>query len=307
MELVGFGDLHIKPQQTALQYDALTLPRETDAVVMTGDVVHRVEPADIAAGREFFERLDEQDVPVLCLPGNHDPHPHFDALIEGFETPVLCHERVIEGQAFEAYDVSTSFRQHSFVGIGCESFDITPELRLIDFDSLDPRTAADRRFAADAMAGKLEDAVYGYVQGAQSRAELRTELGIKAGERSQFITQLDAVCERFDHVSSLLGEATGPVVFLSHVPPYNTRLDRHHSIGQREADLEGLHVGSLGLKLALRAHRPIAALSGHSHNGEYQVGIGDGDRPHLLNLDYRRPVQISVDGDDDTFSYAFKT
>ncbi|MEF8914584.1 MAG: hypothetical protein V5A17_08145, partial [Natronomonas sp.] len=62
--------------------------------------------------------------------------------------------------------------------------------------------------------------------------------------------------------------------------------------------------GSIGLKLALRKHRPIAALSGHSHNGEYQPGLdGTAGRPHMLNVGFRGIVDVEVDGAADAFGF----
>lgn len=305
MELVGFGDLHLKPRNTAIKYDALELPPETDAVVVTGDIIHRTGPDDIEEGRKFFRRLNEFGRPIVCVPGNHDPLGHFESLIEEFETATLCHDQVVtidNGQ----FDPSDSLTEHSFVGVGCELSNCEPEISILDFDSLNPRTATDRRYAADRAASDLEDAVYQHVCGNATESELLDELNITPAEQSRFNTQLQDTIEEYERIRSLLSAADGQTVFLSHVPPYNTPLDRHHSIGQREADLEGLHVGSLGQKLALRELRPIAALSGHSHNGKYQHGIGDKERPHLLNFDFQRPVRIRVDGVNDVFSFDFK-
>lgn len=104
----------------------------------------------------------------------------------------------------------------------------------------------------------------------------------------------------------MFDDASGPIVFLSHVPPYNTPLDRHHSIGVREADFDGLHVGSIGTKLELRKHNPFVALSGHSHNDAYQPGFaGQGGEPHCLSLDFEGMARITVDANNRTFGYEF--
>ena len=66
--LLGIGDPHIKPANTAIDYDHLSIPPDVDAIVTNGDVIHRPDPGDIDTGREFFERLNESayvlDVPI---------------------------------------------------------------------------------------------------------------------------------------------------------------------------------------------------------------------------------------------------
>lgn len=307
MKILGFGDPHIKPVDTAINYDALDVPPEIDVIVTNGDVVHRTESDDLKAGRQFFERLATESIPVLGVPGNHDPDPWYDTLVGGLSNVTNIHKQVVKGKALPGeQSTSESFERHTFVGWGCESFDCSPVIRITDFAALDPRDAADRRYAADRAATRLEDAVYSYIIGDDDWGDVRDRLSIAASEQRTFRAQLRTAVEQFDLLDGLLTEATPPVVVISHVPPYNTHLDRHHSIGEREFDLEGLHVGSLSLKLALRKHRPIAALSGHSHNGEYHVGIGDGcTRPHLLNLDFRGVVEVEVDGKAGIFGYTF--
>lgn len=304
MELLAFGDPHIKPTGATIDYDALEIPSNVDVVVTTGDVVHRTGQEDLRAGRTFFERLDAADVPIVGVPGNHDPLDQYDSLVGGLENVVVAHERVVTGDAFtDVHRDALSGR--SIVGWGCERFDCKPEIRFTSFEALDPRDAANRRYAAAEAASRLEDAVFDYVTGDADRTELERRLGVREGERRAFREQLSHAESRFDRLDSLLAAAPAPTVFLSHVPPYNTPLDRHHSIGERELDLDGLHVGSLSLKLALRLHSPVVALSGHSHNGAYQAGIdGKGGVPHLLNLDFRGIVRIRV-GSDGAFGFEF--
>lgn len=308
MELLAFGDPHIKPAGATIDYDALRIPDGIDAIVTNGDVVHRTGPDDLAAGREFFERLAEADVPVVSVPGNHDPLSSYDDLVGDLESVVLAHDRVVAGDG-ERVDGRRALAPFDVVGWGCETFDCKPEVRLTSFDALDPRDEPDRRYAADEAASRLEDAVFDYVTGDRdrhARDELAAELGVRRDERPAFRDQLAAAAERFDRLDDLLARASSPTVFLSHVPPYNTELDRHRSVGDREPDLDGLHVGSLSAKLAVRAHDPVAALSGHSHTDEYQPGLdGRGGTPHFLSLDFRGVVRLSIDGANRTFGYEF--
>lgn len=306
MELLAFGDPHLKPVEGAIDYEKLRLPADVDAVVTTGDVIHRPEPADIEAGRDFFAHLDQLGVPVIAVPGNHDPHEHYPDLLADCENVVDAHERVVTADDFER-GVQADFDDHRFVGWGCEQFNFEPELRLVDYPALDPRegrSRRERRYESDRQAQRLEDALFEFVRGRLDRAALRSELGVTTN-RSQFATQLERLVETYETITGLLDRAGRPTVVCTHIPPYNTELDRHHSIGERELDLDGLHVGSIGLKLALREGRPIAALNGHSHNGGYEPGIGDDARPHMLNLDFQGIASLTVDGPSGGFGFEF--
>lgn len=110
-----------------------------------------------------------------------------------------------------------------------------------------------------------------------------------------FITQLEATESVNGELTSLIESAPGRTIVCSYVPPYNTEADRHHAVGDRDMDLEGAHVGSLGLKLALRHHQPLAAFHGHSHNPIYEVGFGEATTPHSLNPGFQGIVRVTVD------------
>lgn len=95
-------------------------------------------------------------------------------------------------------------------------------------------------------------------------------------------------------VSTSIADVPEATVVLSHVPPYNTAVDHHHHTIGRDDDLSCHHVGSVGLKLALRKQRPHAALSGHSHHHDYQLRIKDDERPHMLGLGILGVHSVSV-------------
>lgn len=322
MKLLAFGDPHLKPGGESVDLDAVRVPPDIDAVVTTGDVIHRTDPDSLALARAFFERLNEAGVPVVCTPGNHDPQDQFASLVDGLPTVVNAHDRVVTGTAFPSGTAPASAANeddtagsedgpadpldgHAFVGWGCESTTFEPEIRLTDVSALDPRDAeGDRRYAADTAAGRLEDAAYDHVTGDRDVGRFADAVGVARPELAAFREGVDRLEALFDRLDALLASAPEPTVVLTHVPPYNTPLDRHHSIGAREHDLDGLHVGAIGLKLALRKHRPVAALCGHSHNGAYQPGLtGDGGPPHTLNLDYRTVLTVEIDGNEGSFSY----
>lgn len=276
MRLLVFGDLHLKPGGRQFSYDGLTLPEGTDAVVSTGDLVHQVDDRSISTARTFLERVASLGVPVYSVPGNHDPVPCHEELLEDIDGVDLLHDgRVTKPST-------------PLVGAGVAQFDISTEIRYQEFEALDPTTADDEAFAVEQHAQRLEDAAYDYVTDPTMDIErLESRLDVRSDERSDFRTQVAAFEASHERFSSLLEPAADGAVLVTHAPPYNTSLDRHHSVGQREAGLDGLHVGLLGLKTAMRAHPPAGVLSGHSHLREYDVlSVGE-CRVHMLGLGFR--------------------
>lgn len=299
MDLLAFGDLHLKSAGAGIQYDQLYVPEQTDAVVVVGDIVHRAEPDELAVGRKFFERLDEAGVPVVVVPGNHDPHEHYPTMIDGCQNVVNAHGRVVTGDAFTHLgDAPLSGLQ--VVGWGCEQFDFTTEIDVTAIPPLDPtdeRNPHDRDYQADQAAQAVEDAVFDVVAGEATPKSVLDRFDVPAGERRGVLDGIERARSSYETVSNSIAgaSASGEAIVLSHVPPYNTSIDRHHAMA-REDDRNGLHVGSLGLKLALRRYHPLATLSGHSHHHDYQPGIGDAGQPHVLGLGFQGVHSISVGG-----------
>lgn len=305
MRLLAFGDLHLKPSGTGIDYDQLTLPPETDAVVTVGDVVHRTDPESLAVGQAFFDHLESLGTPVISVPGNHDPERYHERLIGDRRGVVNAHGRVVSAEAFEGSEFDGRLGGHGFVGWGCETFDQTLELRATDVPSLGLRRD-DRgvgRHAADRAATRLEDAVLGYVRNDVECTELLASLDIGQEYRAECLEKLDRTRTVYETLSDLLHRAPSPSIVLTHVPPYNTGVDRHHSVGTGETAPDMLHCGSLGLKLALRVHEPLVALNGHSHGGEYEPGDGPGGRPHVFNLGYQGVATVTVDGTAGGFGF----
>jgi len=141
----------------------------------------------------------------------------------------------------------------------------------------------------------LENELYRFLTEETTKRDLLSELDISQGNREEFATQLDNTVETYEEISELLTDANEAPIVLSHVPPYNTEADRHHSIGQREMELESAHVGSLALKLALREHSPPVALHGHSHNPAYEPLFDTEAGVHSLNPGFQGIVRISLE------------
>jgi Icc-related predicted phosphoesterase len=296
---LAFGDLHLKPGGDAIDYDELQIPANCDLVVTNGDVMHREDEDSIATGREFFARLDDADPPVITVPGNHDPLDSHRDLVAGFDTVHNAHETVVSAADLTT---DTSLDGHSVVGWGCEQFDFTPEITISDFEALDPGDtdpSQERRYLATERATRLEDAVFGHLEGERDRSVLCDVLDIE--RRRAFTTQLDRAIEIFDTLAALFDETSGPTLLLTHIPPCNTALDQHHKLAQD--DEKQYFVGSLGLKLALRKYRPIAVIAGHAHVGEYDAGIAEHARPHMIDLGKQSVVRIQADGTTGAFTY----
>jgi len=300
--ILVFGDPHIKPIETSVDLSRISIPDDIDLVVSLGDVIHDARDDAIEYGRDFFERVASFDRPVVAVPGNHDPLEHYSDIIGGLDNVRNAHDRVLTPS--DSRDSATSSRTEiQFVGWGCEQFDQEPELRPAEFPELIPENSpGQRRYIADQVAQRIEDELYAYLTGGRDIHSLAETLEIKPSNRPAFQEQVDETAAVFDHLSELIKTAAGETVVLSHVPPYNTESDRHHSIGDRDNDIEGLHVGSSGLKLALRAHGPVAALHGHSHNPTYECLDGS-QVVHSLNLGFQGIATVTIETNPAGFSF----
>lgn len=302
MELLLFSDAHIKPVDESVDWAQLTVPSDVDLVLSLGDVIHDAREDALAYGHQFFEQLASHDVPIVAVPGNHDPVEYYPELLDGISSAVNLHRSALSTDDFP--QLRTSAEPLSFVGWGCEQFNQEPEIRPNEFPSLSPATGnGSSRYEADQLAQRLEDELYRYLTTDVTERDLVSRLGIAESNQREFLQQLEQTATVYTELSSLLEQSEYPTIVLSHVPPYNTEADRHHSIGQREMGLEGAHVGSIGLKLALRNHRPLAAFHGHSHNPVYNPGFGDETTPHSLNPGFQGIVRVSINGRTEMFSY----
>lgn len=303
MELLVFGDTHIKPVEEAVDWDKLSVPPDVDVVVSVGDVIHDAREDAIEYGRRFFEELASHEKPIVAVPGNHDPVEHYPEILDGIPNAVNIHNSGTDLTGI-AENVPTTETQYTFVGWGCEEFDQGPEIRPHEFSALSPEGDGNtRRYIADQIAGRIEDEIHLYLTTDRTEMELLSELEIAEDNKREFLDQLFQTVTAFKSISSLIENAEGKRIVLSHVPPYNTKADRHYSIGDREMDVEGFHVGSLGLKLALRVHQPLAAFHGHSHASMAETGFGDSDSSLSLNPGYQGIVRVSFDEETGGFGF----
>ncbi|WP_227134655.1 metallophosphoesterase [Halorubellus salinus] len=291
MRLLVCNDLHLKPDASDHDVDAMSVPDGLDAVLVVGDLTHRDGPEDVQLARSFVERFDA-DCPVFYVPGNHDHAPMPTQVVDAVPTAQSGHEAVLELDGLIV------------VGWGCERRSLTASLDQTEFPAIDARTAprGERRYAADQAAADVEAACYDVVTDATTPEAAADRLGIRAANRPAFRRAIDDIDTTYERLSDLLAGRTD-VLVASHLSPFNTSFDRHHSKGTREEDLEDLHTGSIALKLAVRTHDVYGTVTGHSHAFGYDTGGEDGGRPHYLNLGFRGLSVVDVDPAAGVFSF----
>ena len=258
VDLLVISDLHLRA--TGAQYPVADLPVEShDLVLSLGDVIdeNREHAKSVSAGeayekrgRAFLERLDEKGVPVLAVPGNHDPVECTQRLSEGL-TNVHSLHGVTRNVVVEAE------WSLAIAGWGCEQFDFTPALLSPDYPAIPVEGEAR---TPEAVASTLLRAAGQYLAGDLSKTNLAQELGTEATTPS-FETSLARLDARFKTLVELAEEANSPTVVASHISPFNVPFDIR---GQHSHDGD-YHFGSVGLRAALASTGVDACLSGHTH------------------------------------------
>jgi Icc-related predicted phosphoesterase len=291
MRVLVCNDLHLKPGGSDYDLSAMGVPEDLDAALVAGDLTHRAGEDDVALARRFVEGF-APDVPVFYVPGNHDHAPMPDRVVDGLGGASSGHEVVRECDA------------GAVVGWGCERRSLDPALDQTAFESLDPRTEprGERRYAADWTADRIEDALLDVVTDRASARDAADGLDIAPDEEGSFLRSVDTVQSNYDHLAGLVDDRQD-VLLVTHLSPFNTSFDRHHSTGTRETDLEGLHTGSIALKLVARTHDVYATISGHSHDFGYDTGNDTDEAPHMLNLGFRGLGVVDVDPAAGAFSF----
>jgi len=258
VDLLVISDLHLR--STGAQFPVADLPVEKhDIVLSLGDMIdeNREHAKSVSTGevyeergRAFFERLDEQGVPVLTVPGNHDPVDCTQRLSEGLTNVHSLHgvtRNVVVGSEWSI----------TIVGWGCEQFDFTPALLSPDYPDIPVEGEAR---TPDVVGSTLLRAAGQYLAGDLSKTNLARKLGTKATAPS-FETSLARLEARFKTLVELVEGANSPTIVASHITPFNVPFDTR---GQHSHDGD-YHFGSVALRIALAAAGANACLSGHTH------------------------------------------
>lgn len=291
MDILVCGDLHLKPGGEAHSIEKIPVAEEIDFALVVGDLTHRDGRDDVALAREFVEYVTES-VPLLYVPGNHDHMPMPERVVDGIDDAAVAHKTT-----FDTGELSV-------VGWGCTQRSLEAPLDVREFEALDPTTEPPnkRRYVADAAAEQLLAACEAVIIEDQSISTVATELGLSRQEQARFETGVETVAARYETLEEMLGDAEH-VLLATHLSPYNTSFDRHHSVGGRDAELESLHTGSFAIRLASQSHDVFAAISGHSHSQGYDVGTGPAGQPHLINLGFRGIASFTLEPNHGAFSY----
>lgn len=289
MRVLICNDLHLKPAASDYDIDAIAVPDSVDTVFIAGDLTHRNGEEDITLARRF---IDQFDIDVLYVPGNHDPNPMPERVVDGFEHATAGHNAVCISESC------------SVVGWGCDRRSLNTVLDQTAFPTLDPRTAprGERRYQVDQSAEAIENGLLDTVTGQATIHDITTNLGIADKNIPAFHQSIQTIQETYDHLSDLVGDRSN-VVLVSHLSPFSTSFDRHHSKGTRKEDREGFHTGSIALKLITQTHDIYATISGHSHTFGYDTGAGKANAPHMLNLGYRGLGIVDINPADGIFSF----
>ncbi|MXR40715.1 hypothetical protein GRX01_05080 [Halobaculum sp. WSA2] len=287
------NDLHLKPAYDGVGSE-LTLPPETDLIVVVGDLLDTPNRESVQLGRDVLERFDRSHVPTVLIPGNHDPLDTCSELAADFDSVYLAHERRV--QLTDLTDDRSNGSELSVVGVGCTQFDAGREIPYETGDAFDVYTEHGHvdeyreGVAVDEVLAGVDD----LVAGTRTPAELCSDFGLDRRHRDGF----DAILRTADSLIELL-RVDHPTVLASHVPPFGTTLDVHHSAEGRAEDR--LHNGWMALSGAIRQAAPLVGVFGHSHIRGYDSF--EDSETHLLNGGFRGVTTIELEGSGVGFSF----
>ncbi len=268
--LLLLGDLHLSTTGPPVPPTCPDLESlDVDAIVSIGDIIDdNTDHADdtIAGekyerrGRAFFDRLNDVGVPVVAVPGNHDPVDCTRRLTDGLDNVVVAQRHVIDGSMTDQHALD----QIRFVGWGCEQFDLTPAFAYDQYAGIVPElsTVGSVTHTATRVATTVESVIGRFLAGDRGPLEAATELGVEPDQRDSCADALAVLEAEFDAIVEVLAGESETTVLLAHESPFHVDFDHHHS-----ADgLRGrLHRGSVPLKMAIAASSPNVVFSGHMH------------------------------------------
>lgn len=273
--LLVISDIHLRP--TGEQFSAEDLPvEEVDAILSLGDVIddnrdHTKSVSDgeryEELGREFFSVLDQTDIPVFAIPGNHDPSDCTRRLIDECQHVQMLHRET------KTVDPNGSSVPVRLAGWGCDQFDFTPALLAPEYPHLDVQGA--NQLPPDEIADLVLEVGGQYLTGTSSAEEVAESLGISHDQDSQKRLQqsLDRLEHRFEEIVDSASSGPGPLLLASHITPFNVPFDCRGLTSRTGS----YHFGSPALRLASMELGPTCVLSGHTHQrGTTVIETGSG-------------------------------
>lgn len=280
MRLLVLGDLHLGEDG----YAGRPHPswERFDAVLTVGDVAHsRVSVANgtlqqeelvgLEGANAFFEHLDDLDVPVLTVPGNHD-HERHEECIDGATGVRNLHRAMADLGSYHAF------------GFGSELLDDGPEVR---YDPEDMSGIDD----PDAWLARTLDRAAG--DDTEATAALRDRI---EDLDKQFATYTD----QYETLTSLAtdSEASAGTIVLTHVPPFNTTLDQ---VAESVPRIGGRHWGSIALANILTEYDISFVACGHIHEAE---GVETVAGTPCLNAGYRSAYDVTLENGNVSITHA---
>ncbi|ELY39804.1 metallophosphoesterase family protein [Natronorubrum tibetense] len=270
VRLLLLGDLHLSATGPTTPPECPNIESlDVDAIVSIGDIIddntdHAGDETAGSAyerrGRAFFEQLNEVGVPVITVPGNHDPVDCTRRLANGLDNVIVAHRCAVD----DLIRKQPTLEAVRFVGWGCKQFDLTPTFAYDQYPGIVPeltevksvtQTAAQTANAVEAIVGR-------FLAGRLDSREAAVELGVSADRQQKCAGELTELAEEFDEIRELLTNKGETTILLSHESPFHVDFDHHHS---SEALRGRLHRGSIPLKMAIAASAPDVVFSGHMH------------------------------------------
>lgn len=217
MKFLVYGDLHLKPAGSGYALDKMVIPPDIDAVLILGDLTHRAGEDDIALAEEFVSRF-AADLPVIYVPGNHDPAPTEERVVESIKEAYSGHENVHQ------------FDQLSVIGWGCEKRTLYSNLDQTNYKALDPHGVPHehRRYTANKIADKIEAACYDVICGSKTIGDAVESLEIEPSEEATFHREMAVVETAYRQLAEVL-EGTEDVLLATmyhHTIPHSTAITR---------------------------------------------------------------------------------
>ncbi len=270
VRLLLLGDLHLSTTGPAIPLACPDLKSlDVDAIVSIGDIIDdNIDHAGDAIsgrayeerGKVFFEQLNEVGVPVIAVPGNHDPVDCTRRLTDGLDNVAVAHRRVVDGSTTK----QPALEGVRFAGWGCEQFDLTPAFTYDQYPEIVPELTEVESVTQTAtqIANAVEAVVGRFLAGELEPQEAAAELGVSLDRRRTCADELVILEEEFDAICEVLAGEQKSTILLSHESPFHVDFDYHHSADNVHGRL---HRGSIPLKMAIAASAPDVVFSGHMH------------------------------------------